>query len=184
MSDQDPLDDWFSLLVSCSENLDAEAAIALWQQAAVDHPDSALPYLMIGAEHAQSGATAEAEDAFSRALLIDPSLAIARFQLGLLQMCNNRIPAAVLTWQALGALDAENPLRLFAEGLTALAANQSDEALSKLQRGLIANEDNPSLNRDMQLVIDRINASTSTSDHTPADYHFLLANYREAGKLH
>ena len=109
---------------------------------------------------------------------------MARFQLGLLQFCDGRVPAALLTWQALLQLDDEAPLKSFVEGFIALAADRLSEARTHIQRGLTALDDNPALSKDMQMVIDRINAASTESDHTPADYHFLLANYREAGKPH
>lgn len=183
MSDE-KRDDWFGALQNQAEAMSEEERIALWQQAATDRPESGLPWLMQGAEHAQRGANTQAEEAYSRALLLEPGLHIARFQLGLLQFCEQRLAAAALTWQGLSELAEDNPLRLFAEGFAALGANQTKLALDRFQRGLMANEANPVLNKDMQGVIERIHSLDVQPAHTPADYHFLLANYREAGKLH
>ncbi len=177
-------DPWFSTLLDQSQRVSDEDRLALWQQATSQHPQSGLPWLMLGAEHAQRGANADAEEAYARALTLAPALHIARFQLGLLQFCEQRVGAAMLTWQGLAALNEDDPLRLFAEGFTALGANQAKVALDRFQRGLMANESNPVLNKDMQAVVERIHALDQDPAHTPADYHFLLANYREAGKLH
>lgn len=186
MSDtpHDAAQDWFSEALAATSNASDDERIQHWMQMALAHPGSALPHLMLGAEHANLGAMTEAEEAYCRAILSDPALHIARFQLGLLQFCQSRLAAALLSWQPLTALGQAAPLRLFVEGFAALASDQFEAALRQFEGGLAVLHDNPSLAADIRRVIARIQTAHQTEQHSPADYHFLLANYRQTGKPH
>lgn len=176
-------DDWFKDAQASAESLGDDARIQLWRQLAAERPDSPLPHLMLGAEYAQTGATPLAEEAYASALLLAPELHIARFQLGLLHFCNARPASALLCWQNLAALPDPHPLKLFSQAFAALAANEPGLAVDLLEKGITANSDNDALNHDMGLMIERLRGGNEGDEHAP-DYHFLLANYRNAGKMH
>ncbi len=97
---------------------------------------------------------AEAREAMHRAVEIAPGYAIARFQVGLLELTSGEPAAAEATWAPLQALPEDEPLRLFAAGLNHLARNEFDAAIGRLSQGIERNAENPALNRDMQMVID------------------------------
>lgn len=175
---------------------DSDLAISLFLEAAQQEPNSAVPQFLLGAELAQLGRIAEAEAAYANSVLIAPGWSIARFELGTLQFTSGRAAIALLTWQPLLDLPASDPLRLFVDGYAALARDEFDEALGYFQNGIAANQINPPLNSNIQLLIDEINRIRATrnppdadtdvavSEEENADSHFLISNYQNQGRPH
>lgn len=187
--------------LTASEIDDAPNAIRLWTEASRCEPTSAAPHLLLGAELAQCGRIEEAEAAFANAVLLSPTLLIARFQLGLLQFTGGRVGMALLTWQPLLQSDAEGPLSLFVQGFAALAQDRFEEALAAFEAGIAHNTDNAPLNADIRMVITRITAlvatgkpsspkvmipeqNTTTGSVDDSEAHILLANYQQYGLPH
>jgi tetratricopeptide (TPR) repeat protein len=135
---------------------DEVAALRLLRQAVTDAPQSPLCHFMLGAQLAQDGAVDEAESAMATAVLLAPHFAIARFQLGLLQLSSGRAAQGLLTWQPLLALGDQEPLMHFAQGFSALAADRFDEARMCFERGIGLNPSNEPLNQDIRQVLDRL----------------------------
>jgi tetratricopeptide (TPR) repeat protein len=181
---------------------DHEAAQPLLAQAAQAHPGDPRPLLLLAAEFVHAKDLDRAEAAYTAALQRAPDFAIARFQLGLLQLTSARPAAAQATWAPLDQLDETHPLRLFKTGLELMAQDQFEQARRWLLAGIAHNKDNPPLNRDMQMVLDRIEElhptgtdprgataaappqdGASEGEATPRESadHFLVSAYR---KLH
>src|SRR5688572_29652878 len=86
--------------------LATEASRALQHADAIDHPKRALErsnidhkaLYLLAAHHAEHGLTERAIKEFEQALEIEPDLLPARFQLGLLYLCNARPQEALATW--------------------------------------------------------------------------------------
>lgn len=179
-----------SLLQSLQTDQPA-SAIARLQQASQQYLHDARPLLLMAAAYAQAGQTDQAEASYIAALQRAPDLAIARFQLGLLQFSAGRPAAALATWAPFDGLGPEEPLRLFRDALACLAQDSFDTAIALFQQGMAANRDNPALNSDMQRFIDAINglpgrrppvagpdAAPSTADGEARGEHFFLSAYR------
>lgn len=98
----------------------------------------------------------EGRSAMARAIEIAPDFALARFQLGFLDLTSGRPVDALGVWQKLGDLPEDDALRVLAEGLASLAADNFAEALRLLRRGMELNTQNPLINTDMQLILDEI----------------------------
>lgn len=172
--------------IAASQRHDSEAALALLARVSEIAPQAAIPHLLTAGELAQAGRHAEAESAFARALLADPELHIARFQLGLLQFTSGNAAMALLTWQPLLALGDGHALLLFAQGFTQLAQDNMSEAARLFHAGMEANTDNAPLNADIRMVLQRM-AETIGTDRPPTpasastepvtDTHVLLSNY-------
>ncbi len=179
--------------ISASAQGDSTTALALFSQAASEQPNSGVPHLLMGAEHAKLGEIDRAEAGFANALLLEPGLLIARYQLGLLQLTSARAAIALVTWQPLLQLDDSNPLPHFVRGFEALAHDQFDEANRYFEAGLTRNVDNPPLSDDIRKVLERIDAIQTPLHQTPTDveqeasevdFHFLLSNYQQKGPGH
>ncbi|HLZ04895.1 MAG TPA: tetratricopeptide repeat protein [Bradyrhizobium sp.] len=99
-----------------------------------------------------------AAKAMARAIELAPSFAIARFQLGFLQLTSGRPDAARATWASLRHAQGEDPLRFFVEGLDHLIRDEFDEAIRLLERGMAVNTQNAPLNHDMGLLIGEMRA--------------------------
>ena len=98
----------------------------------------------------------EGRRAMARAVEIAPDFALARFQLGFLDLTSGRALDAVGVWGPLSNLSEDEPLRILAEGLTNLAIDNFSEARRLLQNGMALNTENPLINADMQLILDEI----------------------------
>lgn len=179
-----------SLLQSLQADEPANA-IARLQQASQQHRHDARPLLLMAAAYAQAGQMDQAEASYIAALQRAPDLAIARFQLGLLQFSAGRPAAALATWAPFDELGREQPLRLFRDALACLAHDSFDGAIALFQQGMAANRDNPALNGDMQRFVDAINrlpgrqppqagqnAAPSAADGEASGEHFFLSAYR------
>ncbi len=172
---------------------DSTTAFALFSQAASEQPNSGIPHLLMGAEYAKLGEIDKAESGFANALLLEPGLLIARYQLGLLQLSSARAAVAFVTWEPLLQLDESNPLPHFVRGFKALAHDQFSEASRYFEAGLARNVDNPALSNDIRKVIEKIDAiqapqhqtlTDAEPETTEADFHFLLSNYQQKGPGH
>ena len=80
-----------------------------------------------------------AEASYIWALQRAPQSALARFQLGLLQLRSARPAAAFATWAPLETLGDGHPLLLFKRGFEALALDRFPEARRWLLAGIGAN---------------------------------------------
>lgn len=179
--------------VTAMEAGDDTAALALFEAARAAQPQSGLPHFLMGSQYAGAGDFQQAEGAMATAVLLSPDLHIARYQLGLLQFSSGRAAVALLTWQALLALPATDPLGHFVKGFAALSQDRFDEALRHYQEGLALNTSNQALSGDIEKVIAEIRqrshgtaaaAGEQPADSTAADSHVLLANYQQQGLAH
>jgi len=82
-------------------------------------------------------------------------------------------------------LDPAHPLRLFKQAFERLAQDDFEQARLLLRRGIAANTENAPLNRDMELLLEKLaqqglTGSTAQDQATPnaADEHVLVSAYR------
>ena len=153
------------LAIEAMRRNDHGSALAHLKVGAQRFPAHAGIAFLLGAEHAQLGLFERAEVEFIRAINLDPNLSIARFQLGLLQLTQARLEDARTTWAGLDSLSEEHALRLFKQGLEAMAEDHFAEARTLLERGIIANNFNPDLNNDMQNVLDHFPKQGNVPDN-------------------
>ncbi|QJW83449.1 hypothetical protein HK414_02640 [Ramlibacter terrae] len=154
-----------------------DEAVRLFQQASAVAPASGVPHFLIGSEYASRGQVHEAELAFSNAVLLAPGFVLARYQLGLLQFTSQRAAAALLTWEPLLALPADQPLPHFVRGFAALAQDLHREALAHYRAGLACPTDNPALFEDIQRVVDAVQQLAAGAGGEPQAAHVLLSGY-------
>ena len=167
--------------LAASQVNDSSAAISLFRRAIDADPGVASTHLLLAAELAQAGRDAEAESAYAAALWVAPTLHIARFQLGLLQLCGQRTAVALLTWQPLLALPDGHPLRSAVHGMNALLADDRVEAVLRLREAIAACQDNPPLAADLGRIVAALGdvaPPASQPLHGNDSAHVLLANYR------
>jgi tetratricopeptide (TPR) repeat protein len=146
------------LALNASAADDSGTAIAYLKEA-VSRPDAtSVAHYILGAEYAQIKMYERAAGEMEAALALDPALAIARLQLGLLWLTGGNAAQALIVLGPLAELPETEALRLFGQGLCHLASNELPQARELLLAGIAANTQNPPLNGDMQRMIAEIDA--------------------------
>jgi Flp pilus assembly protein TadD len=155
-----PLDDdeLLHLAIEASRERRHGDAIAYLKQAVERSAGNYRAVYLLAAQYAQIGLNDRAIDGFRKALEIEPKLAPARFQLGLLLLVNGRADEALAAWQPLSELPESDPFLHFQRGLEKLCREDFAGAEESLKRGMALNQANPALNKDMQGVLDRMAA--------------------------
>lgn len=95
----------------------------------------------------------EAHLSLERAVNLAPDFAIARYQLGFLELTSGETDNALATWGPLLKLPNGHYLRRFVEGLTHLIRDEFEEAIGEFEAGIAINAENEPLNRDISLLI-------------------------------
>lgn len=154
-----------------------------------DHPGDARLHFLRGSFLAASNRPIEAHEALAQAVALAPDFALARFQLGLFELTSGEAARAMATWQPLGTLAPTHYLTRFVTGLTHLIHDRFADAREALLAGIAANDENPPLNRDMQLVVDQCAdllpmADTVNPGEPASATSFLLGQVGGRGTMH
>ncbi len=158
----------------------------LLRQALAMNPAAAMPHFLRAANFAHADRHDLAEASYVACLTRAPSLAMARFQLGLLQLTGGRPAVARASWEPLLGLADAHPLKLFARGLLAMLEEDASGACRFIREGIAMNRDNVPLNVDMQALLQRLEhaeapsapAGADAAGASPSDAHFLIGAYR------
>lgn len=118
-------------------------------------------HFMRGSYLIGAGRMIEGYDGLSRAVELAPDFAIARFQLGFFQLTSGEAENALATWGRLDLLPERHYLRKFVDGLRCLIRDEFAAAVEHLRAGMALNDENPPLNDDMQLIIERCGSLAS-----------------------
>lgn len=151
--------DYFGALLQQVQELQGPPAWELLDRASLEHPADPRPLALLGGLLVNAGLVDVAEAAYVSALQRAPGFALARFQLGLLRLTADRPAVAMATWAPLEGLGEGDPLCLFKRGMESLTLDRFEDARRWLLAGKAANTTNEPLNRDMQMVIDRMTAA-------------------------
>jgi len=155
-----------------------QAALDLFAEASTMAPSSGIPHFLIGSEHAAAGNMEAAEAALANAVLLSPEFLLARYQLGLLQFSSDRAAVALVTWQPLFSLPAEDPLGHSVRGFAALAQDRFEEALQQFRQGLACKDINPAIAADIRQVVDAVERLLQREEPSAeASGQVLLAGY-------
>ncbi|PTS90552.1 hypothetical protein DBR17_01120 [Sphingomonas sp. HMWF008] len=155
------------------------------------YPDDPRLHFLRGSVLASIGRPIEALSSLKRAVELAPDFAIARFQLGFFQLTSGEALDALTTWGPIALLPDGNYLRFFVGGLTHLIRDEFPETVARLQEGMAVNDENPALNRDMQLIIDKVGElQQQTPEVRAAESQvasatsFLLDQFAAPGRRH
>lgn len=154
------------------------------------YPEDPRLHFLRGSILAGIGRPIEALASFRSAVKLAPDFAIARFQLGFFLLTSGEAAEALSVWGPLALLPEGHYLRLFVGGLTHLIRDEFGDTIRVLEHGIAANQDNPPLNRDMQLIISRVRAietgtpAAATADDSMSATSLLLGQLTGSGRLH
>ena len=181
-----------ALALEASGRGDSGHAMAYLKQAAAQADATAPVVFMLGSEYAQVGMKAEALACFERAVDIDPSLAIARFQLGFLHLSEGRAQQAQEVLSGMAALADQGGqatyLAEMAQGLCHLMVDQFEDCRLHLNQGIALNLDNPALNDNMRKLLAALDAQTAAPQPTeepapaPEGAHLFINSYVSGDK--
>lgn len=153
-----------------------ELALDLFSRASAADPSSGVPHFLMASEHATAGDFIAAELSFACAVLLAPDFPLARYQLGLLQYSTKRAAVALVTWQPLLLLPANDALPHFVRAFTALAQDDFAEALAHFRSGLACEVANPALEGDIVQLVDAVEKLHEGTPDPQTD-HVLLSAY-------
>lgn len=173
-------------IVECVQDHD-ERGLDLIEAALASFPQDPRLHYLKGSVLVGTKRFVAAHKAMSRAIAIDPDYHLARFQLGLFELTSGEPQAAFDTWKSLDSLASETWMRLFVDGLHHLVADRFDECVAALRAGIAANQENPPLNADMQLIIDQCASLTGAGREVCPDEELsaaslLLGSVTQRGK--
>jgi len=135
---------------------DGGMALACLKEATA-RPDSiAISHFLLASQYAQLQMMDRAVEEFEAAIAMDPGLAIARFQLGLLLLSSGNAERANDVLTPLTVPGGDEALAHFANGLLHLIRDEFSETVRYLNEGIRLNTENAALNNDMQKIIDEI----------------------------
>lgn len=152
------------------------------------YPDDPRLHFLRGSLLAGGGRPIEAHAALSRAVQLSPDYTLARFQLGFFELTSAEPVRALATWEPLGVLPERHYLSHFVAGLTHLIHDRFAEAVRELEAGMVINEENPPLNRDMALIVEQCNglsreAAAPRLDEETSATSFLLGQVGGRGTM-
>ena len=150
-------------------------------------PHDARLHFLRGSLLASQQHYGEARKAMQEAIDIAPDFAVARFQLGFLELTSGDAAAAENTWAPLDQLAPDNPLRLFCIGLRHLIRDEFGATVETLTEGMALNTENPALNGDMQLIIDKARElirAQGEGEEPTSSAHLLLQQYSAKNTRH
>lgn len=137
------------------------------RRAVLNDPRNGELRYLLGAEmahqHDYEGAVLE----FSAAIALSPQLHAARFQLGLLHLTLAQPHHAIAVLAPLEDLGDNAALKQFKRGIEALIKDDFSNCLQHLQRGIELNQENPPLNRDMRMIVERVTATLDAQKAEP-----------------
>jgi len=174
-------DQTFAALVEAIQQ-GADDELSRTDRLLVEYPDDARLHFLRGSLLAGLGRPIEALPALRKAVDLAPEFAIARFQLGFFLLTSGEAADALSVWGPLAMLPKEHYLRMFVAGLTHLIRDEFEETIRQLEMGIAANQENPPLNRDMQLIIDQVRTleadkAAGRTDDSVSATSFLLDQF-------
>lgn len=165
MLDQEEL---FRLALAAGAAGDSGTALAYLKEAVARPDATANAHYMLGAEYAQLQMYDRAADELEAALALDPALATARLQLGLLWLGRGDSERAAGVLQPLTEAGVSEALQQFGAGLLQLIQGDLNAARASLLQGVTLNTVNAPLNADMQGIVAEIDQRLAAGEGAAA----------------
>lgn len=176
-------DEYLHLALHASSVGDRHACMSYLKEVLKQQPQNAVALYLLAAQHAELGLIERAIAGMQAALVVDPGLQTARFQLGLLLMDRHRAHEALEHFRVLGG--SSNPaLRRYAPAMASLVNGDATAAREQLAQGLAEDSGHGALSALMQRVLDRISVPSESAGSAPASQEgsgeVHLGAYRDA----
>lgn len=171
-----------------------DAELAALRRAVLNDPRNGELRYLLAAHMAQQRDYDSAVLEFSAAIALNPQLHGARFQLGLLHLTLGQLQHAFTVLAPLEDLGDGAALKFFMRGLMALARDDFAACVENLRHGMHLNTDNEPLNRDMAMLLERVQtagdkalasqpaATAGAPGQTPADADVVRTDFSLYGE--
>lgn len=151
------------------------------------YPEDAKLHFLRGSVLAGMKRYDEARQAMQRSVDLAPLYAVARLQLGLLELSSGLAEVSDQTLQPLEQLGPQNPYALFARGLRLVMRDDFGGAVEALREGIARNTENPAINSDMQMLVDELRQTGGqppTGGEPTTSTQLLLQQFAVKGAKH
>jgi tetratricopeptide (TPR) repeat protein len=148
-------EEFLHLAIHASSAGQHHACLTYLKEVLQRQPDNGRAIYLLAVQHAELGLIERAIGGMQAALVLEPRLEIARFQLGLL-LLDRRKPADAKEQFAELHGSADAALRMCAEAMSALADNDVASARAMLEAGLSQTRPSPALAALMQRLLDAL----------------------------
>ncbi len=154
------------------------ACIAYLKEVLQRQPGNGKAIYLLAVQHAELGLFARAVSGMKAALSIDPTLEVARFQLGLLLLDGRRAAEAKEHFSRLTS-SSDDELRTCCEAMVALADDNPGVAREKLSMALSLKSGNRALAKLMQHLLERISGKSAAAADDAGGSEISLGAYRQ-----
>jgi tetratricopeptide (TPR) repeat protein len=159
------LDDRYLVASVMLQEKQYQPASHILEDYVTQRPEDAKGHLGLGLAYVNMLRYAEAQKALERALEINPSLAEAEHQLGLLASQQGDRQGAIQHWQRAVALKPDHARALFYLGTMYLESGDIDKAEADFQGSLAADPNNMRTEYDLSLVLNKLGKTTEAKQH-------------------
>jgi len=146
----------FHLALHASKNQRTDESLRYLKQLLKQEPEHPEALFLIGSEYAEISMFDEAIECMSKALVLLPEADVVRFQLAMLHFAMNNYHESKELLSTLLEATADNPYHFLAKGITLLANDSKEEALTELKQALTMPLNNPALVANMEQFIGHI----------------------------
>jgi tetratricopeptide (TPR) repeat protein len=159
------LDDRYLVASVMLQQKQFQPASHILEDYVTERPEDAKGHLGLGLAYVNMLRYAEAQKALERALEINPGLAEAEHQLGLLASQQGDRQGAIQHWQRAVALKPDHARALFYLGTMYLESGDVEKAEADFKGSLAADPNNMKTEYDLSLVLNKLGKSAEAKQH-------------------
>jgi tetratricopeptide (TPR) repeat protein len=171
--------EYLHLAIHASQEGNHHSALSYLKQALENEPNNAAVRYFLAAEHAELGLLERARAEMIEVLTLEPSMDIARFQLGLLHLQLQSETDAKTTFVQLVELSQDASLVLFAQAYVDLLDENRIGAINNFKSGLV-DCSNPALKADMSRVLASLDVPDQAIVQEETKSPVFLGAYRDS----
>ena len=149
-------EEYFPLALHASALGDHHASMTYLEEVLRREPANARAIYLRAVQHAELGLTQRAVAGIKRALMLEPDLELARFQLGLLLLLDVHEPAQAKCYLERLRISPDRMLRAYAQAMIAVVNNEPALARQQLAIGIAQSSPDAPLSTLMRRLFERL----------------------------
>ncbi len=163
--DFENLDDLYLSAAAMLEGKDFETAASIFEKYVAQRPQDSKGFLGLGIAHLAQQHYPSARSALERALQIDPNLADAEYQLGVVADREGVAAESVQHFERAVQLQPQHAKALASLGTQYLQRGDLESAHVVLERSVVADPNNPRAHYDLALVLSKLGKTEEAKQH-------------------